>query len=166
MVKGKLLIFAGIMSVGIVGLIVFFASQNGSESYWLTLDVLEFLGIVSEYDIANRTENLEKSVVLIRKIAHVAMYFGLSFWLLLTVQFMYHKKVGNRKKFLVSAVLVLIIVVSTIFVDEFIQSNQANRTLTLENIVCDLLGYFLALYVYNILTMITQKEDKSINVTK
>lgn len=151
-----------------IGIIYKLSSMNTTNSNGHSKDIIsvfieDTLEITNKYGITNSHPNstkIEKASRLLnaplRKVMHASVYFVLAFLIILFVNYLF-----KNKKYLVSSLISLVLIIALASFDEFHQTFVAGRTGQIKDVIIDTCGAIVGILFYGTYYYIYKRGYKS-----
>ena len=109
-----------------------------------TLEVTNKAGITKSHPTESKLERASSLLnAPLRKVMHASVYFVLAFMVLFAVSFIY-----KHQKYLIPAIIALVIIIALAGFDEFHQTFVDGRTGQLKDVIIDTLGGIVGILFY------------------
>ncbi|MBS4538843.1 VanZ family protein [Clostridium sp. D2Q-11] len=128
-----------ILTIIWMGVIFYFSHQPGDISGNQSGELLVKIGLITEQDLIHQTDKAQMLQFIIRKVAHMSVYFILSILLILTF-----------KIFIIKHYYLLSWIIATVYAitDEFHQSFIPDRGPSVKDVFIDSFGALIGLAIY------------------
>lgn len=125
-------------------------NSNGNSRNIISIFIEDTLDITNKYGITNShpdDNKLNKATILLnkplRKVAHASVYFILSILILFTINYLF-----KNKKYIISSIITIILIVLLAGFDEYHQTFVNGRTGNIKDVVIDSAGGLIGILFY------------------
>ena len=126
------------------------SSSNGKSTSFIAIFIEDTLEVTNKYGITDSHPDENKLVKAtrllnrpLRKVMHASVYFVLAFIIIFFINYLF-----NNKKYLLSAIIALLLIFAFAGFDEFHQTFVSGRTGDIKDVLIDTLGGLVGVLFY------------------